>query len=86
MASREGTRRVLSCQRHVHGSALKAGGLCVGRQDRRWGQMELEQSVCGHEEERSVYAPSDDIKEAGNIIYDPASHGTSGPVHVSYPG
>ena len=30
--------------------------------------------------------PSDDIKEAGNIMYDPASHGVTGPVHVSYPG
>lgn len=31
-------------------------------------------------------APSDDVKQAGNIQYDPSSHGTTGPLHVSYPG
>ena len=31
-------------------------------------------------------APSADIQAQGSIMYDPSSHGTSGPVHVSYPG
>ena len=31
-------------------------------------------------------APSDEVKAEGNIMYDTASHGTQGPVHVSYPG
>ena len=31
-------------------------------------------------------APSQEIQQEGNIMYDPSSHGTSGPVHVSYPG
>ncbi|KIP02326.1 hypothetical protein PHLGIDRAFT_130794 [Phlebiopsis gigantea 11061_1 CR5-6] len=31
-------------------------------------------------------APSAQIQAEGNIMYDPSSHGTAGPVHVSYPG
>lgn len=31
-------------------------------------------------------APSDAIKSEGNINYDIASHGTTGPLHYSYPG
>ncbi|PSR72212.1 hypothetical protein PHLCEN_2v11919 [Hermanssonia centrifuga] len=31
-------------------------------------------------------APSADIQAAGNIMYDASSHGTTGPLHVSYPG
>ena len=31
-------------------------------------------------------APSSDVQQAGDIMYAASSHGTSGPVHVSYPG
>lgn len=31
-------------------------------------------------------APSQEIQQEGNIMYAASSHGTSGPVHVSYPG
>lgn len=31
-------------------------------------------------------APSAQIQQEGDIMYAASSHGTSGPVHVSYPG
>ncbi|KAG8963520.1 hypothetical protein FRC00_006079 [Tulasnella sp. 408] len=30
--------------------------------------------------------PSSDIQSQGNILYNPESHGTSGPLHTTYPG
>ena len=30
--------------------------------------------------------PSDAIQQEGSIMFDPSSHGETGPLHVSYPG
>ena len=40
----------------------------------------------GMKKSETFTQPSDDIKAAGAIQYDPNSHGTKGPVHSSYPG
>ena len=40
----------------------------------------------GMQDSETFTAPSDDVKKTGNIQFNAVSHGTSGPVHVTYPG
>lgn len=40
----------------------------------------------GMKKSENFTAPSQEIQTEGNIMYAPSSHGTTGPVHVSYPG
>ena len=40
----------------------------------------------GMQDSETFTAPSDDIKKTANIQFNAVSHGTSGPIHVTYPG
>lgn len=40
----------------------------------------------GMKKSETFTPPSDEIKTAGAIQYDLSSHGTTGPIHSSYPG
>ena len=40
----------------------------------------------GMQDSETFTAPTDDVKKAGNIQFNAVSHGTSGPIHVTYPG
>jgi choline dehydrogenase len=42
--------------------------------------------LAGMKKSESFAQPADDVASAGNIQYDPASHGTDGPIHIGWPG
>lgn len=43
-------------------------------------------AVANHPQSETFTPPRDDIRALGNIQYQESSHGSTGPIHTSYPG